>query len=249
MKKILILLILIGVVLISGCVGQTQTSQTGTNGLIISDFSPDPTIVMAGDPANLNFELQNVGDAVAKNMKVELYGVTFGNGSFDWGITEGSQSFSFDDQGITQLLPPTQDISGETTPPYVWGLTSPKGIKSDTTYSFDVRTEYDYSTDVTGILTFVSKGYWESLSKSEKDALTSKAGISQLKQTGGPISVTIYAGQRTTPFVIYSGQNKYTMRVNPNSVSNKQDFTISLSFQYRWRLDSSTDITVQKPLT
>jgi len=32
-------------------------------------------------------------------------------------------------------------------------------------------------------------------------------------------------------------------------IANKQDFTISLSFGYGWRVDSSSDITVQKALS
>jgi hypothetical protein len=226
-----------------------------------------------------------------------IYGVTFGSGEFDWLRTQGEQSFSLADQ----LLPPEQGIPGEISSPYIWVLKAPSGIKSDTTYSFDVRVEYHYSTDVTGILTFVDDDFWNTLSKSEKEALVSKAGVSQMTQTGGPISVTLYAGQRQRPFVVYAGQDTYHMRVtisnvgsgepkgaitlatpqsssgmsvtcttpptgiilsrgktanfpcditlnNPN-IMNKQDFTIGLSFTYDWRVDSSTDITVQKPLS
>ena len=295
MKKILPLLMLIGIVLASGCVGQTPTKPpAGTNGLIISDFSPDTSTLMADDSINLNLEVENVGGAEASTINVNLYGVTFGTGDFDWQLTSGDQIFKLADQ----LLPPEEGIPGEMTT-YVWTLKAPKGIKSDTTYSFDTRVEYDYSTDVTGILTFVSKKYWDSLSKSEKDALVSKAGISQLTQTGGPLSVTLYAGQRTRPFVVDPVENEYTMRVTINNVGsgepkdtiqlssaeassgidiicpntpiklsrgktasfsctvtltntnimNKQDFTISLSFNYGWRVDSSTEVTVQKPLT
>jgi hypothetical protein len=297
MKRILPLFMLIGVIVASGCIGQTTTVQPGTNGLIISDFSSDGTTVMAGDIINLNLEAQNVGGATATNVNGNIYGVTFGTGDFDWERTQGEQSFTL----ATQLLPPEEGIPGEISPPYIWVLKAPRGIKSDTTYSFDVRLEYSYSTDVTGILTFVSENYWNSLSKSEKEALVSKAGVSQMSQTGGPISVTLYAGTRQRPFVVYSGLNEYHMRVTINNVGsgepkdiitlgtpqassgmsiscdtplggirlsrgktanfpctltltntnimNKQDFTIGLSFTYDWRVDSTTDITVKKPLT
>jgi hypothetical protein len=298
MKKILPLLMLIGVVLASGCVGQTTTTTTGTNGLIISDFSPDASNLMAGDSVNLNLEVQNVGGAKASNIKFDLYGVTFGTGNYDWALT-GESSYTLP----SPLMPPEEGISGEMST-YVWTIKSPSGIKSDTTYPFDVRVEYNYSTDVTGTLTFVSKDYWNSLSKTEKEALASKAGISQLTQTGGPISITLYAGQRTRPFVVDTEQAQYIMRVtvnnigsgeprdvikllpeegstgimiscpdaaktdgvklsrgktasfsctltlsNPEKIVNKQDFTIALGFSYGWRVDSSTEITVQRPLT
>jgi len=298
MKRILPLFMLIGVIVASGCIGQPKPVQPGTNGLVITDFSPDETSVTAGDSVNLNLEVQNVGGATAKNINGNIYGVTFGSGAFDWERTQGDQSFVI----AEQLLPPEQGIPGEISSPYIWVLKAPSGIKSDTTYSFDVRVDYHYSTDVTGILTFVSESYWNSLSKTEKDALISKAGVSQMTQTGGPISVTLYAGQRQRPFVVYKGQDTYHMRVTitnvgsgepkgaitlatpqassgmtvscttpsggiilsrgktanfpcdiklntPDSISNKQDFTIGLSFTYDWRVDSSTDITVQKPLT
>jgi len=40
-----------------------------------------------------------------------------------------------------------------------------------------------------------------------------------------------------------------TLTLSNTGITNKQDFTISLGFTYGWRVDSSTDITVQKPLT
>jgi hypothetical protein len=304
MKKILFLLMLIGVVLASGCLG-TQVEKKpapGTNGLIISDFYPDANVVQAGYTVYLNLEVQNVGGAKATNIDVSLYGVTFGKGDFDWDLTQGKQSFKYaDEMNLTELRPPEEGIPGEVAPMYTWTLIAPRGIKADTPYSFDVRVGYDYTTDVTGVLTFVSKTYWESLSKSEKEALAKKAGVSQLTQTGGPISVTLYAGTRQMPFVVYSGQNTYILRVTITNVGsgepkdtirlvsqkastgmsiscavppdgirlsrgktasfsctltltdtnilNKQDFTVGLGFEYGWRVDSSTEITVQKPLT
>jgi hypothetical protein len=299
MKRILALLMLIGVVLASGCVGQTTTKQpTGANGLIISDFSPDASKIMADDSVNLNLEVQNVGGAPANTVNVYLYGVTFGTGDYDWSI-EGLQSFLLTEQ----LLPPEEGVPGELAT-NVWTLRAPKGIKSDTTFTFDTRIDYEYTTDVTGMLTFVSKSYWDSLSREEKQAMTAKAGFSQMTQTGGPISITMYAGQRTRPFVIDPSVDHYTMRVTVNNIgsgeprdvikltsadastgisidcddgaysgltlsrgktasfscdiipgteamaiSNKQDFTTSLSFSYGWRVDSSTDIIVQRALS
>lgn len=297
-KRILPLFMLIGVIVASGCIGQQQTTPTGTNGLVITDFSPDATTLMADDTVNLNLEVQNVGGAKATDVNANIYGVTIGTGDFDWKMTSGEQNF----QLTNQLLPPEQGIPGELTT-YVWTLRAPRGIKSDTVYSFDTRIDYKYSTDVTGIVTFVSQDFWNSLSKSEKDALASKAGISQLTQTGGPLSVTLYAGVRQRPFVVDPNQTEYSLRITINNVgsgepvdtiklvsaltstgirvvcpdtvynpgvklsrgktasfscklyldntgiTNKQDFTISLSFNYDWRVDSSTDITVQKPLT
>jgi hypothetical protein len=301
MKRILALLMLIGVVLASGCVGQTTTTPVaGTNGLVISDFSPDSNKVMAGDTINLNLEVQNVGGAPADTVTANIYGVPIGPGAFDWSLESGEQTFTL----ANQLLPPEEGIPGEIAT-YVWTLRAPKGVKSDTTNTFDLRINYDYSTDVTGVLTFVSQDYWNSLTKEEKAALASKAGVSQLTQTGGPLSIILYAGQRSRPFVIDPSVTMYKLRITINNVgggepsgpirlnqassstgvtiacppeisdpgvtlsrgktasfscdinlgeaamaiANKQDFTISLSFNYGWRVDSSSDITVQKALS
>jgi hypothetical protein len=299
MKRILALLMLIGVVLASGCVGQTTTTPVaGTNGLVISDFSPDSNKVMAGDTINLNLEVQNVGGAPADTVTANIYGVPIGTGDFDWNLQSGQETFTL----ANQLLPPEEGIPGEIAT-YVWTLRAPRGVKSDTTNTFDLRISYNYKTDVTGVLTFVSQTYWNSLTKEEKAALASKAGVSQLTQTGGPLSITLYAGQRTRPFVIDPSVTMYKLRITINNVgggepsgpitlnqalsstgvriacppelsalgvtlsrgktasfscdinldntgiANKQDFTISLSFNYGWRVDSSSDITVQKALS
>ncbi|MDI6825988.1 MAG: hypothetical protein QMD36_02200 [Candidatus Aenigmarchaeota archaeon] len=305
MKRILLLLMLIGVVLASGCLGtQPKEIPVGMNGLIIPDFSPDANKIMAGDTVNLYLEVQNVGGAKASDINVSLYGVTFAEppGEYDWQVAQGKLSFRFSEEGISQLLPPEEGIPGEIAT-YFWTFKAPTGIKADTTYSFDVRVEYNYLTDVSGILTFVSKDYWNRLSKSEKEALSTKAGVTQLRQTGGPIAVKLYAGVRERPFVIDPAQINYTIRVDINNVGsgepkdvikliseksstgitiscpdevktkgirlsagktasfsctltlgktdilNKQDFSIALGFNYDWRVDSSTGITVKKPLT
>jgi len=299
MKRLLPLLLLIGTVLLSGCIGQPTTPPLGTNGIIISSFSPDITPITAGDVIELILEVENVGGATAEKVKTNLSGVTFGEGDLDWSCEEDTSDVSFGD-----LMPPENGIPGEEHTE-AWTCTSPSGIKSDTVYTFDVRVNYDYSTDVTGTLTFVTGDYWRSLTQDEKEKLSEKGGISQLSQTAGPLSIKLYAGRRTRPFIIYDPEDKtYTLRVVINNVGsgkptdnkvkiiqqksstglkincfeageeereitlsrgktasiscdltlegnviNRQDFTVALGFEYNWNVDSSTDVTVEKPLT
>lgn len=298
MKKLLPLLLLVGAVIISGCVGvgQNGVEPVAANGLIISSFSTDATSITAADSVELVLEIENVGGAAAENTVADLSGVTFGTGFLDWSCEQSTTGIS-----IGKLLPPEKGIPGESHTE-VWVCSSPTGIRSDTVYTFDTRVKYDYSTDATGTLTFVTGDYWRTLSQTEKEELSSKGGVSQLSQTAGPLLIKLYAGRKTRPFIIYDvNQKEYTLRIiinnvgsgkptdnkvsivnqqsstglgiscptdpitlsrgktasvsckltlsNPSGILNRQDFTISLGFDYNWHIDSSTDVTVEKPLT
>jgi len=164
--------------------------------------------------------------------------------------------------------------------------------------------KYGYSTDVTGKLNFVKEDYWRSLSQDEKQKLA--GGVSFLSQSDGPLSIKLYSGSRTRPFVIYPGETteEHTLRIiiqnvgsgkpvdhevtiesldlggelslvkkedcvktvtlsrgksasvsckvrhsNPQKILNRQDITVKLHLTYKWFVDSSTDVTVEKPLT
>jgi len=302
MKKLLPLLLVIGVVIISGCgsIPQITTKKEiiGTNGLIIKSFSSDATSIPAGDSIELLLEVENVGGTEATAAEAVLSGVTFGTGGLDWDCGDDtSQDFA------SRLLPPENGIPGDVDS-VSWICKSPTGIRSDTPYTFDVRVTYGYSTDVTGKLNFVTGDYWRSLSQADKQSLA--GGVSYLSQTDGPLSIKIYSGSRTRPFIIYEdgGEEVHTLRIiitnvgsgkpvdhevtiesldlsqglsleeeeeciktvtlsrgksasvsckvklnNPDNVINRQDFTVSLSLSYSWYVDSSSTVTVEKPLT
>lgn len=301
MKKLLPLLLLVGAVLVSGCVGQNGGDNgKGTNGLIIKSFSSDSSSIPAGDSIELLLEVENVGGAEATGAEAVLSGVTFDSGELDWNCgdkTKTSEKFT------SRLLPPEKGIPGDVDS-VSWICKSPTGIRSDTPYTFDVRVTYGYSTDVTGKLNFVKGDYWTSLSQAEKQKLA--GGVSYLSQSPGPLSIKLYSGSRTRPFVIYDDEKseEHTLRiiitnvgsgkpvdykvtiediklskglsitkkedcvktvtlsrgksasvsckiklVDPKTVINRQDFTVSLGLKYSWYVDSSTDVTVEKPLT
>ena len=305
MKKLLPLLLVIGAVLVSGCGSipqiTTEEDKIGTNGLIITSFSSDASSIPAGDSIELLLEVKNVGGAEATDAIVDLSGVYFGTGTLDWNC--GGDEKTSGVKLTTPLLPPEQGIPGDVDS-NSWYCKSPSDIKSDTPYTFDVRMTYGYSTDVTGKLNFVDDDYWGSLSQDEKQKLA--GGVSFLSQSDGPLSIKLYSGSRTRPFVIYPGETteEHTLRIiiqnvgsgkpvdhevtiesldlggelslvkkedcvktvtlsrgksasvsckvrhsNPQKILNRQDITVKLHLTYKWFVDSSTDVTVEKPLT
>lgn len=285
-------------ILISGCIGQEE-KKVERGSLIIRDFSSDTSTITAGDIIELMLEVENVGGVIAKNAYADLYGVIFDEDILNWKILEptGENPKHFD--FIDDLLPAEKGIPGERKP-HVWLLRSPSGLMADTVYTFGVRVGFDYSTDVSGILTFISADYWRSLSQDKKEELSKKGGISQLSQTPGPLSINLYAGDVARPFVVYDPtQKQYILKIiinnvgtgkptnnkvsivkqtastglsiscpeeiilsrgesatvpceltlnSPESIKNRQDFTLSLEFEYNWYVDSSTDVTVKKSL-
>ena len=78
MKKIsfvVILIALIGVLFVSGCVGQRQVTIFENDGLRIADFSAEPGAVDAGDVVTFVSSVENVGYVDATDIQVSLGGV------------------------------------------------------------------------------------------------------------------------------------------------------------------------------
>jgi len=213
MKKLLLPLLIIGAVFVSGCAGITEQPDEngggGTNGLIISSFSSDAASIPAGDSIELLLEVENVGGAEATGAEAVLSGVTTGTGELDWDCGDEDEITK---EFAPRLLPPEKGIPGDIDSDS-WICKSPEGIRSDTPYTFDVRVTYGYSTDVTAKLNFVKGDYWGSLSQAEKQNLA--GGVSYLSQTAGPLSIKLYSGSRTRPFIIYEDEEteEHTLRI------------------------------------
>jgi len=72
MKKFIPLLVLAFIVLIAGC---TQQKIDTNNGVVVDDFSADPTVARADDVVTLFLNIENRGDVTASHVGACLYGV------------------------------------------------------------------------------------------------------------------------------------------------------------------------------
>lgn len=145
-------LILLGVVLVSGCVGGTTNSNvqfSQTDGAVIQDFAFDQKEIYEGDSAILSFKVQNIG---AKNMdgdsQVWIYGPRIGAEDEKWHISSSAKtSYKLETKGFlppdTKLgIPGSMDMQAIllTAPK----LKLPENMKKD--YTFYTRVCYPYST-------------------------------------------------------------------------------------------------------
>ena len=173
LKRALILLCLLAsVAILSGCIGQTK-QPTGTNGIIIKDFGFAITPIYSGETADLTLTLQNVGGEKGTLQEISIFGVDYGDeaGALTWG--EGSGDSFEQTFGATDVLIPPDPTTGfegdEHFAEYI--PESPTGIKSSTTYDFQARVKYLYTTTFTGKITIVKDEYLRSLPAEQRDAL------------------------------------------------------------------------------
>jgi hypothetical protein len=202
MKRILPLLMLIGVIVLSGCVGQDGTQPTGTNGLIIKDFSFSPPGVITGESTELYIEVQNVGGDTAYLKKITVFGVDTAStaNELQWG---SSKSFAVN--LAEDLIPPDPSTGFEGDfYPDSWPLQAPTGVKAKTSYDFGVRVEYSYTTTFTGFIRLMEDNYLKTLPREERDTIQKVGGVVNPSITAGPLSVAAASGRH---FIIRTGDN------------------------------------------
>ncbi len=228
MKKILLLLILIAVVVFSGCTNQPPDGQNlacpgagATDGITITDFSFDYSPVYAGESPGLNLEVQNNGGEVGNLLGVDIFGpevTPVGKNATDlqWGTSKSlTKTFK---TGEGELNPPDVEMSMPGGPwSDVWTLTAPTSLATDTDYTFNARVRYSYKTTFTAVLTVMSSTYLRSLSAEKRQALINSGGLSQQCYSGGPLSVTGAAG---THFVDPKPKDEKTIRFKIDNVGS-----------------------------
>ncbi len=130
------LIVLVLIVLIAGCTSSSENGDGGapvvsskTYGIRVADFS-SLNEVYSNEPVDLGLTIQNVGDAIAENIRFELY---------------QKSGFTGEDPGsLEKLLPPDPEMSiaGEKELVF-WTLTAPS-VESDRTKYLKGRITYDY---------------------------------------------------------------------------------------------------------
>jgi len=211
MKSALIpLCLLASIVILSGCIGGVGGGGVtpGTNGIIIKEFGFDYSPIYSGESTGLTLTLQNVGGEKAILKEIEVFGIDTGTpasstaGTLTWGYGSGD---SFILTGIDQELLPPDPTTGFEGEEYFqeWVPESPTGIKSPTTYDFQTRIKYLYTTTFTGKITVVDDAYLRSLPTDQREALIKVGGVQDASVTGGPLALTAASGRN---FILRTGE-------------------------------------------
>jgi len=197
LKRALIPLSLLAIVaILSGCpsIGG-EGVVTGTNGIIIKDFGFDYSPIYAEEQVGLSMEVQNVGGEEGTVTGITIFGADVASSC----PGEELQWCTDDDTSLTpsdDLLPPdpSTGMEGEEMF-YDWLLESPTAVKAPTTYDFEVRLDYSYSTIYTGTLQLVEQDYLQTLSPEDREALIKAGGVVDAFTTAGPLSLTAASGR------------------------------------------------------
>jgi hypothetical protein len=214
MKKALIPLSLLAIVVaLSGCqLPGIETQLTSSNGIIIKEFGFDYSPIYSEESTGLSLTLQNVGGVKGELKEIAIFGVDFGSpesptaGALTWGYgTVNDLKLEDGDELIDEELLPPDPTSGYEGDEYYaeWVFDSPTDIKSTTTYEFQTRVKYDYTTTFTGKITIVDNDYLRSLPADEREALIKVGGVQDASVTGGPLSLAAASGRH---FILRSGE-------------------------------------------
>ncbi len=227
-KEIVPLLLIVGVVFVSGCIGQTKTTGAA-KGLSIQSFSPDFEEVRSGEEITLSALIENVGEADATGISVQLFGLNFN----EWNL----QGDNPKKQSILRKADPTQDMPGESYE-FNWNLQSPPNLRVDNTYTANIRTYYKYQTSAVATLRFMSYDYIKSLPADEFEKAKKSAGVVQSTVSSAPISASINVGSR--PLIVYSDGDTYSVQLTITNVGNGNPFKLNADYPgYGGPLDSS----------
>jgi len=184
----LLLLPILAIVFVSGCTfpgGGTDTSKGP--GVVIKSFIPELDNVRSNEEVNLRGEIQNQGEARARNVVAELINIDVN----EWG---GFGTIAF--QNLGDLLPfdPVAKTPGQTKQVAFTKLRAPSLPKNvQFTYEPTLRISYDYSTSTI-----------KPISAIDADELTNirlRGGTLPTKPTqftAGPLSVDIKTGDFVT---------------------------------------------------
>lgn len=142
MKKTLILLLVI--VLVSGCVDQRSVKVGENRGVTINSFTASPLQVFTGERVLFDVEIENIGGTTARNVQADLFGVE-GQWKDSLGNLIDSTMTKF---GQLTLKPPVpaRNIPGDFRITQ-WELTTPdipQGVTAN--LPIEARVTYDYNT-------------------------------------------------------------------------------------------------------
>jgi len=204
MKKIIPLILVVAVVVLSGCTDIINTGGSGA--LAIRSFTISDTNVEPRSTSYLELTLENVGGRTARGVTINLMGLTD-----EWGIYP-SRNIAMGD-----MAPKIRDQAGQKEV-VTWTLTAPE---KDVQQSYPITAAISYNYDSSYNANFKVVSYdWYRLKND-------KGGISSEGYTDGPITIRVttqssYISGGRYP-VIINIQNTGGGRVYMGSISNQQD--------------------------
>jgi hypothetical protein len=220
-----ILLATLATVFVAGCIQggvqipflTTVTTTLGGTGLVITDFSADPTEAYSNGTGRVMMTVSDLGGAVVPmaNSMVMLTGSAITPSLTDTLYWSGSGTTTSVFQHFTKDMNPADNVRG--TPAdektFTWNLKAPSGISKGSTRTdvFIGRVYYDYSTIVTG-------NVWV-YSQSESDAARASSrtlNTATFSATSGPVALTLKSSP--DPVVLASGESTFTIVMKISNV-------------------------------
>ncbi|MEM3526137.1 MAG: hypothetical protein QXV37_01875, partial [Candidatus Jordarchaeaceae archaeon] len=177
MRKLSILL-LIPLILLSGCTTQLPGLPTGAKGGDITvSLSVDSTEIPAGNPLGLSISIENKALMPMENVNISI------TEPEDWSKTSGPNTFpSIQRDGMWEG---------------VWLYTAPSSVMVDTPYKFYAKITFSMNTSRGVSVSLVSYDYYKRTGEKSKVS-------TQTPDTGGPIGIEF--GQLGQMSYMYYGQ-------------------------------------------
>ncbi len=192
-KNTKLLMVLVGAVLItSGCM-EGGESEASSAALAVNDFSITPNPSPGGQQATVQMQLENAGDAVATDVRADLFGPTISDDARTWTAPQGTTMEFNDLQPATENQPaiPQQDSLTFETPNLEQGRDLP--------YDFNAQIFYGYETTASTSLQVMSQERYQETGTSQTQT--------SVDNSDGPIQLSV---QGTTPIVFQPQQGERT---------------------------------------
>ncbi|MEK6887319.1 MAG: hypothetical protein AABX14_00045 [Candidatus Aenigmatarchaeota archaeon] len=143
MNKIIIPVLLVAVILASGCTNTREVTSDSSRGVTINSFTASPVQAYKGEPVIFDLEIENIGGTTAMNVQADVFGV-----QGQWKDSLGNAIDStLPKWGTLTLRPPfpSRNIPGEfrianwqvITPEIPQGITTSLPITARVTYDYN----------------------------------------------------------------------------------------------------------------
>jgi len=215
-------LVLLGMVLLSGCVGQPPV-PTGGKGLKISSFAPDFSEIRSGERVTISAMVDNVGEYDATGVSAQLFGLNIGG--TEWALSGQSQQTQT--VSMIRKSDATLELPGESHQ-FDWSITSPKDLRVDNTYTANLRVYYKYGTVSNSLVRLMTYDYLKSLPAEQFEEAKASTGVSQSTSSAGPLSVSLNAGNR--PLVVYEDKDTFSVQMEIKNADAGNAFDIGAAY-------------------
>ncbi len=201
------LIIIVLLILASGCVGSYENA---TKGVTVLDFKPDFPTVHSGEDVTFRLRIKNEGNIEAKNGFVEILGL-----DFNWKSKEGKSEEILPNEDECKytirkiyLLPRTSSTEGGEQI-CTWNYKAPV-VDNTVEYKPKARVYYDYQSLLTKSITIVPK---EKLKIYQDTGRSLPSG--DVNKVEGPISLELSV---ETPIRTYDGKINFPVTIEIENV-------------------------------